>query len=330
MKSFWKNATPITCLAVLSAAAIGWRAYRQKVVERKLAEEASFCRARAEQGDAKAEYELGRMYYYGNGVPKDDTVAVRWGRKAADQGYAKAENGIASMYYYGYGVPQDYAEALRWYRKAADQGNAKAQDDLGSMYYYGKGVPSDYAEALRWYRLAADQGLARAEYECSYMYFHGYGVPRDHVEAHRWFRKAADHGDEYARRTLGIVRIGLTKSQLVNLSIRFLAGLIFSFGFLLNRRNLRDSKQRIAALVGFLCLFTTVLSWYGHTPPDQTRVLGLQWILAFEVAVGWRLICLTYLYRAGKKDSERTAGRECRIPDLCGRRECLGAVRVCV
>jgi TPR repeat protein len=79
------------------------------------------------------------MYYYGNGVPKDDTVAVRWGRKAADQGYAKAENGIAFMYYYGYGVPQDYAEVLRWYRKAADQGNASAQDDLGSIVLLRQG-----------------------------------------------------------------------------------------------------------------------------------------------------------------------------------------------
>jgi TPR repeat protein len=43
-------------------------------------------RARAEQGYASAQYNLGRMYANGDGVPEDDAEAVRWYRLAAEQG----------------------------------------------------------------------------------------------------------------------------------------------------------------------------------------------------------------------------------------------------
>ncbi len=34
----------------------------------------------AEQGDVDAQYNLGVMYAYGDGVPEDDAEAVRWYR----------------------------------------------------------------------------------------------------------------------------------------------------------------------------------------------------------------------------------------------------------
>jgi uncharacterized protein len=70
----------------------------------------------------------------------------------ADQADAVAQWQLGRMHYYGLGVPLEWAEALRWYRKAAEQGHAAAQYDLGNMYYRGLGVPPEsYAEALRWY-----------------------------------------------------------------------------------------------------------------------------------------------------------------------------------
>ena len=77
---------------------------------------------------------------------------------AADQGDADAQYNLGWMYYNGDGVTQDYTEALKLYRLAADQGNAFAQGNLGWMYEYGQGVTQDYAEASKWYRLSADQG----------------------------------------------------------------------------------------------------------------------------------------------------------------------------
>ena len=41
-------------------------------------------RAKAEQGDAAAQFHLELMYDNGQGVPQDDGEAVKWLRKAAD------------------------------------------------------------------------------------------------------------------------------------------------------------------------------------------------------------------------------------------------------
>ncbi len=88
----------------------------------------------------------------------DYATALREWRPLAEQGNAKAQRNLGRMYRTGRGVSQDYAEAVKWYRKAAEQGFAFAQNSLGSMYERGQGVPQDYAQAVRWYRKAAAQG----------------------------------------------------------------------------------------------------------------------------------------------------------------------------
>src|SRR5437667_410214 len=133
MKSLGRVAVPVVCVAVICGAAISWRAYKAKANARKLAEAASLYRARAEQGDAKAQTDLGHKYFHGNGVPRDYAEAARWYRKAADQGYAKAQYAVGYMYSQGKGVPPDYAEAARWYRRAAIQGDEYARRALDSM-----------------------------------------------------------------------------------------------------------------------------------------------------------------------------------------------------
>ena len=45
----------------------------------------------AERGHAVSQYNLGRMYAEGIGVPEDNAEAVYWLRKAAEQGYADAQ-----------------------------------------------------------------------------------------------------------------------------------------------------------------------------------------------------------------------------------------------
>ena len=79
-------------------------------------------RARAEQGDASAQYTLGGMYADGNGVPEDDVEAAHWFTLAAEQENARAQYNLGAMYEYGEGVPQNATQAVSWYRAAAEQG----------------------------------------------------------------------------------------------------------------------------------------------------------------------------------------------------------------
>ena len=115
-------------------------------------------KARAVQGIASAQYNLGIMYDLGDGIPKDQAEAAKWYRKAAEQGYAEAQYNLGVKYRRGEGVPQDYAEAAKWYREAAEQGNTGAQCNLGVLYSKGNGVSQDFTEAYVWSTIAEGSG----------------------------------------------------------------------------------------------------------------------------------------------------------------------------
>lgn len=121
---------------------------------------AAACRRLADQGDARAQYNLGVMYAKGRGVTKDWAEAMKWYRRAADLGYAEAQHYLGFMYSLGLGVTQDSAEAAKWYRKAADQGHTTAQSNLGHMYEKGEGMQQDNVQAHMWYNLVAIRALA--------------------------------------------------------------------------------------------------------------------------------------------------------------------------
>ena len=158
---------------------------------------------KAEAGDAVAQYNLGEMYYEGEGVPKDAAKALEWYQKAAAQGLAKAQYNLGEMYYEGEGVPRDAAKAVGWLQKAAAQGNANAQYSLGMFYYTGEGVPKDAAKAVEWLQMAAAQGDVYAQHNLGVMYYEGEGVPNDVAKAVEWYQKAAAQGHAKAQHNLG-------------------------------------------------------------------------------------------------------------------------------
>jgi len=113
----------------------------------------------AEQGNAEAQFNLGRLYDRGRGVPKDKQEAVRWYRRAAMQGDTFAQNALGDSYWEGMGVPKDDREAVWWWRLAADKGFVPAQHSLGKILAAGgQGVPVDKPHAYVWLMLSAAQG----------------------------------------------------------------------------------------------------------------------------------------------------------------------------
>jgi len=75
-------------------------------------------------------------------LPQDDQgPSVTSLRLAADNGDAVAQYNLGRRYELGLGVEQDDREAARLYHLAADQGNAEAQYSLGHMPENGRGEP---------------------------------------------------------------------------------------------------------------------------------------------------------------------------------------------
>ena len=83
-----------------------------------------------------------------------------WYIRAAVQGDVRAQYNLARMYYDGQGLPQNFGAALSWFTKAAEYGHAHAQHSLGLMYYKGQGVPADENTANKWWKRASRQGYS--------------------------------------------------------------------------------------------------------------------------------------------------------------------------
>ncbi len=162
-------------------------------------------RKAAEQGLAEAQRSLGDCYRGGEGVAKDLEQAVKWYRKAAEQGHAGGRSRLGSCYFYGYGVEKSIEVGISFWRKAAEGGDSFAQTKLGDCYCHGDGVRQDYGEAVSWYRKAAGRGYALdAQFNLGVCYLKGNGVAKDSVEAVKWFRTAATQNHARAQHTLGI------------------------------------------------------------------------------------------------------------------------------
>ena len=73
------------------------------------------------------------MYFNGTGIKRSYEKAAEWYLKAAEQGLARAQYNLGLMYKFGTGVEQSYEKAREWYQKAAEQGLADAKEQLDSL-----------------------------------------------------------------------------------------------------------------------------------------------------------------------------------------------------
>ena len=132
----------------------GLAAYNVGDYETSLAE----CQPLAEEGNAMAQFCVGRLYANGFGVAMNDELALRWYGLAADQGYSEAQFNLGLMHANGWGVEMNDQEAAKWYRLAAEQGFITAQTSLAMLCHKGRGVEQNLVEAYMWYEIAVQLG----------------------------------------------------------------------------------------------------------------------------------------------------------------------------
>ena len=84
-------------------------------------------RRAASHGVAEAEYEIGVRYERNEGVDAPDMgVATASYLKAAEMGFAPAQYRVGQIFLYGQGVNQNLRETRRWFTAAAAQGHGEA------------------------------------------------------------------------------------------------------------------------------------------------------------------------------------------------------------
>jgi TPR repeat protein len=196
--------------------------------------------AQAETGDAKAQYELGKILFYGPDDIRDRAEAIKWLQRAADQNEAQAQTALGRVYLQGVVVSRDFPRAVAWLNKAdaqgepdahaillgltllkfpfitngcvdpgarlresADQGKAMAQVCLAQACLQGLGMATNETEGVNWMREAALQGQPAAQAFLARAYFDGHLVATNYATAVRWARRAATVGEARAQETLG-------------------------------------------------------------------------------------------------------------------------------
>ena len=162
LRRFWVCAFTIMLCSQSSAAtdlASAKHAYEQKDYVTAFKELTPL----AEQGNADAQFLLGKMYWMGQGVLKDSAQAIKWLKASAAQGNADAQFYMGSYYLLPH---RDIAEGLKWLRLSAEQGNQDAQLLLGKTYMDGaRELPRDPVQGEMWLRLAARDNLPFYEAE---------------------------------------------------------------------------------------------------------------------------------------------------------------------
>lgn len=88
----------------------------------------------SESATPAAQYNLGLMYKYGEGINQDNSEAFKWIKKAAKKGQANAQDAIGSMYNSGQGINKNPKKSFKWYKKSAKQGYVMGQLNFGAMY----------------------------------------------------------------------------------------------------------------------------------------------------------------------------------------------------
>ena len=116
--------------------------------------------------------------------------------------YVETHYAIARLYWQGQGVPRDYYKAYDWLLKAAKLGHAGAMAKLGYLYTDGITVQQDFHQAFEWYSKAARLGDVDGLYNLGIFYLNGWGTEQDTTMAKQYLAAASAQGDEAAEQAL--------------------------------------------------------------------------------------------------------------------------------
>ncbi len=152
-------------------------------------------REAAENGDAKALFEVGSRLAEGRGVTQDQAAGAKWVESAAALGLAPAEYRMGSFLEKGTGVGRDLKAARDFYQRAADKGNASAMHNLAVLSAMGVDGAANNEAAARWFTAAAEHGVKDSQFNLGILAAKGVGMKRNLEDSYKWFALVAKTGD---------------------------------------------------------------------------------------------------------------------------------------
>lgn len=147
------------------------------VAPARAASDINALQARAQAGDAEAQFQMGEAYRSGKGVAADQEAAIMWYRRATAQGHVRASEELGfALFAHG-----DRHEAMPYIERAAARGEARAFYLLGTAHFNGDYTTRDWPLAYAQTERAAAAGLPAAQKNLEVM--DHYLLPADKAKA---------------------------------------------------------------------------------------------------------------------------------------------------
>jgi TPR repeat protein len=120
--------------------------------------------AAAKRGDASAQLNLGYFYDYGIGVPRRQSVALYWYKRAYGQGKSGAANNAGTIYR----DRGEFQTALMWFERALALGDTSANWQIARMYFrQRKDIPRTVLHLKRVVQAKPGVDVTRWEFEAA-------------------------------------------------------------------------------------------------------------------------------------------------------------------
>lgn len=174
-------------------------------------------KAEADKGNASALYALSNVYAKGLGIVENETLALRYLKKAVDKEYPAAQFtwGII-LQMDNVGIKTDKEEGHKYIQMAANNGLKKAYFALGRDFYLGMGTSINYTLARDYWEKAAEEDNSYALYWLGVIYDIGQNVQKNPVKAFDYFMRSAMLKNADAQATVGKYYLygrGVAKSE---------------------------------------------------------------------------------------------------------------------
>ncbi|PUD18940.1 sel1 repeat family protein [Helicobacter pylori] len=92
---------------------------------------------------------------------RDYIQAKKYFEKACDLKYGGGCFNLGRLYYYGEGVEKDFKKAFALFEKACDLNNSGGCGTLGMLYEFGQGVEKNLTKAAYFYSKACKLGFQK-------------------------------------------------------------------------------------------------------------------------------------------------------------------------
>lgn len=153
----------------------------------------------AQDGDATAQYFLGKLYRDGGLLIPNSELARDWLYRAARQDVVVAQYALGKLFLFDDLLVRDPKLGIEWLEYAASNGSHYAAYRVGKEYLKGEIVKKDVAKALTYLTDAANAENQYAQYLLGKLCLMGREVKYDKELALYWLTRAADQGSEYAQ-----------------------------------------------------------------------------------------------------------------------------------